>query len=79
VKLIQTPSLIKLMSDLKTQPGVFPNENNDGQGGLFYQDPADDPQSIIKRWNRKQRVPKQRIYQLGIDVPSVIKNKPGML
>ena len=58
--------------DLNGQPSFLPPDDQVGQSGLF-DEIRRDKASILKRWKRNRKVPTERIYQLGVDVPSVKK------
>ena len=73
MKIILTTSLQKMSSDFKRQPGSFPDENNPDQSSLFEQKNNDVP-SLINKWKKNKKAPTERVYQYGIDVPSVEKN-----
>ena len=58
--------------DLNRQPSFLPSDDQVDQSGIFDEARRDNA-SILKRWKRNRKVPTERIYQLGVDVPIVQK------
>ena len=58
--------------DLNRQPSFLPSDDQVDQSGIF-DEVRRDKASILKRWKRNRKVPTERIYQLGVDVPTVQK------
>jgi len=67
------------MADLKTEPGSFIGENDSGQSSMLQNVEPQDDVSIIKKWNRKTRVPAKKNYQSGIISPILEKPQTGSL
>lgn len=63
-----------MSSDYKRQPGSFPEENDNGQLSIF-----EKPNSIKEKLKKKNKLPSNRIYQLGVEVPVVKRNELGPL
>jgi hypothetical protein len=59
-------------ADLNRQPSFLPSDDQVDQSGLFGEIKKDKA-SILNRWKKNRKVPTERIYQLGVDVPSVKK------
>lgn len=73
MKIVLSPSFERIThADLNRQPSFLPSDDQVGQASLF-DEVRNDKASILKRWKRNRKVPTERIYQLGVDVPNVQK------
>jgi len=71
MKIITTPSFEKISAwDFNRKPTFLPEEENVTQDSLFNQEKKD-KDSIINKWKKNKSVPTKKIYQFGLDVPSV--------
>lgn len=71
MKLIQTASFVRLSVDINRQPSFLPEDGPD-QDALFDQE-RNDKRAILNRWKKNRKVPTEKIYQFGVDVPIVKK------